>query len=243
MIENNVIRSIKKKIPAPIKKTLKIIRDFCCWDSYHQKTWSQEGEDVILSSSFGKKNDGFYVDVGAHHPFRFSNTYKFYRKGWKGINLDAMPGSMELFNKYRNRDINLEIPVSLESKVLNYHVFNEPALNGFDASLAKQRNEAQNQYRIIKKIPLQTQRLSDILDEYLPPGQEIDFLSVDVEGLDFEVIKSNNWDKYRPKLVLIEILFSTLSELANNELVCFLAAKDYQVYAKSVNTVFFKTLE
>ncbi len=237
------LRSIKERIPFPIKKILMRMRDFYYWDSYHQKTWSQDGEDIILSRFFDEKKSGFYVDVGAHHPFRFSNTYKFYCMGWKGINLDAMPGSMKEFNKHRSRDINLEIPVSLESKILEYYIFNEPALNGFDASLAQQRNEAQNKYKIIKKIPLKTQRLSDILDECLPPGQEIDFLSIDVEGLDFEVIKSNNWDKYRPKMVLVEILFSTLSNLERDALAVFLIDMGYQLYAKSVNTVFFKNAD
>lgn len=61
------------------------------------------------SKSFRKKKIGFYVDVGAHHPMRFSNTYFFYRMGWSGINIDAMPGSMKEFKKYRRRDINLEL--------------------------------------------------------------------------------------------------------------------------------------
>lgn len=241
MLKNHSFKSkIRKFIPIPVKSCLKRIRDFYYLDSYHQKTWSQDAEDIILSRFFWEKKSGFYVDIGAHHPFRFSNTYKFYCMGWKGINLDAMPGSMKEFNKYRNRDINLEIPVSLESKILEYYIFNEPALNSFDASLSQQRNEAQNKYKIINKIPLKTRKLSDILDEYLPPAQEIDFLSVDVEGLDFEVIKSNNWNKYRPKMVLVEIFSSSLSSLEKNELAGFLINKGYHLYAKSVNTVFFR---
>ena len=79
---------------------------------YWLKSYSQEGEDIILARIFGKQQNGFYVDVGAHHPYRFSNTYFFYKRGWKGINIDAMPGSMKIFNKYRPRDKNIEAGIS-----------------------------------------------------------------------------------------------------------------------------------
>lgn len=228
-----------KFIPSSVKNCLRRMRDFYYWDSYHQKIWSQEGEDVILSRFFGAKKNGFYVDVGAHHPCRFSNTYKFYRKGWQGINIDAMPGSMAPFKKYRKLDINLEIPVSLVPKELEYYIFNEPALNGFDATLSQERNKVPNNYKIIKTISLKTQRLSEILSAYLPNNQRIDFLSVDVEGLDFEVIQSNDWNKYRPEMVLVELLSSTLSQLEKDEISLFLSRQGYEIYAKAVNTVFF----
>ena len=67
---------------------------------------------MILRVIFAKQQTGFYVDVGAHHPKRFSNTYFFYKKGWYGINIDATPGIMENFKKMRKRDINLNIGIS-----------------------------------------------------------------------------------------------------------------------------------
>jgi len=71
-------------------------------------SFAQEGEDRVLYRMFQGRfgRPGFYVDVGAHHPTRFSNTYLFYRMGWRGINLDAMPGSMAAFARARPRDIN-----------------------------------------------------------------------------------------------------------------------------------------
>ncbi|MCW5198180.1 hypothetical protein VU06_00335 [Desulfobulbus sp. F3] len=76
-----------------------------------------------------KRKKGFYIDIGAHHPKRFSNTFYFYRQGWHGINIDAMPRSMELFNKIRPRDINIEAAISDEKVELTYYMFDEPALN------------------------------------------------------------------------------------------------------------------
>ena len=231
---NDNLFLFKKSIPKPLKKICRRFVDFFEWDSYYQKSWSQEGEDLILSRVFGSKRTGFYVDVGAHHPFRFSNTYKFYKMGWRGINIDASPGSMETFKKHRKRDINLEIPVGLELKPLNFYIFNEPALNSFDKIISLKRNNAQNDNKIIKTIPLESRKLSDILEEYLPPGQEIDFLSVDAEGLDFEVLKSNDWHQFSPSIVLVEILPGKHSTIEN-----FMLNQGYMFYAKSGNTVFY----
>ena len=113
-------------------------------DGYALKSYSQEGEDMILRRLFEKQQTGFYVDVGAHHPKRFSNTYFFYKKGWRGINIDAMPDSMIPFNKIRPRDINIEKPVSDKKQVLTYYAFNEPALNGFSKELSDTRSNKNN---------------------------------------------------------------------------------------------------
>jgi FkbM family methyltransferase len=206
---------------------------------YHNFSYSQEGEDMILSRFFGSKTHGFYVDIGAHHPQRFSNTYYFYLQGWRGINIDPLPGSMEAFNKTRPNDINLEVPISDSNQVLTYYQFNDPALNGFSDEISKERDGLDG-YKIISTKELRTYRLDEILDKYLPINQEIDFLSVDVEGLDLQVLKSNNWQKYRPKMVLAEELNrSSLCLAAESKLDSFMDEQDYQLYAKAVNTLFF----
>lgn len=211
------------------------------YDGYATKSYSQEGEDMILRRIFEeKKTVGFYVDVGAHHPKRFSNTYFLYKKGWVGINIDAMPGSMALFKKMRPRDINLEIAISDKKQVLTYYVFNEPALNGFSQTLSAERDR-KGIYRIIDEIKLETSTLAEVLDTHLPIDIGIDFLSVDVEGLDLQVLKSNNWNKYKPKVILVESLSlrSSLSKLCDCEVCEFLINNDYYLFAKTVNTLFF----
>ena len=223
-----------------IRNIFRRVRDFYHWDMFYQKSWSQEGEDVILSRYFeGIKTNGFYVDVGAHHPLRFSNTYKLYKKGWHGINIDAMPDSMDLFKRLRPRDINIEKAISDSKQILTYYAFNEPALNGFSPELAKLYQE-QGKYHILFKKDLETSTLEEILDQYLPQGQKIDFLSIDVEGLDFAILKSNNWRKYKPEIILIEILRKTLDEILDNEVTIFLKQLGYSIDAKCMNTVIFK---
>ncbi|MFN2202562.1 MAG: FkbM family methyltransferase, partial [Caldilineaceae bacterium] len=158
---------------------------------------------MILRSLLPDKQDGFYVDVGAYQPKRFSNTYHFYQRGWRGINIDATPGAMSLFNKQRSRDTNLEIAVSSEPQNLTFYMFNEPAVNTFDSDLAEERRQP-GKYVMVGQVTIATRRLDDILDEYLPPGQQIDILAIDVEGYDMQVLLSNDWKRYRPSLVLIE---------------------------------------
>ena len=204
--------------------------------------YSQEGEDMVLNRVFGGKNNGFFVDVGAHHPKRFSNTYFFYKSGWRGINIDAMPGSMDAFKRTRPLDTNIEVPVSDTNEVLTYYIFNEPALNGFSKELSDSRNNLRD-YKIIDTKELRTRTLADILDEFLPQGQAIDFLSIDVEGLDFQVLRSNNWDKYQPDIVLVEVLGSTLNQIMTSETTQYMENLGYAIFAKTFNTVFFKKVK
>lgn len=232
-------KKLKRILPKGIRK---IIFDFNnnYLNGYALTSYSQEGEDMILRRIFEKKPIGFYVDVGAHHPKRFSNTYFFYKKGWRGINIDAMPGSMGLFESIRAKDINIERPISVKKQVLTYYAFNEPALNGFSKEISESR-DGLNNYNIEFTKEIETSTLEEVLDEKLPFGQEIDFLSIDVEGLDFDVIKSISFEKYRPRVILIEILGSSLSMLQNDPIYKFLISKNYSLYAKCVNTVFFKS--
>jgi FkbM family methyltransferase len=208
--------------------------------SHHRLAFSQDGEDLVIAELFPGKAEGFYIDVGAHHPQRFSNTYYFYLKGWRGINIDAMPGSMNIFELLRPNDINLEIPISDKLEVLTYYQFDEPALNSFSLPLSQERNN-KTQYKIIGETKLSTQTLASVLDKYLPSGKSIDFLSIDVEGLDYQVLSSNNWDKYQPEVVLIEDLnLQSLSNINNSQVCCFLESKGYILLAKTLRTLIFK---
>lgn len=80
--------------------------------------YSQEGEDLILETFFDEVKNGFFVDIGAYDPIRFSNTYLFYLKGWTGINIDARPESMNDFDEIRPKDINLEIAIGQQEEML-----------------------------------------------------------------------------------------------------------------------------
>lgn len=229
---------IRLLLPDKIIKLLVFIKKEYL-DGYSLKSYSQEGEDMIIRRIFDKQTTGCYVDVGAYHPKRFSNTYFFYKKGWKGINIDAMPRSMKLFKKFRPKDINLEVAISEKTENLIYYMFNEPAFNGFSKELSEVKNSEGN-YHLISERIIKTSTLKEVLDRYLPKRREIDFLSVDAEGFDLNVLKSNNWVKYRPKIVLVESIQSTLEEISNDEIYRYLKGIGYILYAKTANTLIFK---
>jgi FkbM family methyltransferase len=205
--------------------------------------FGQEGEDLIIARFFGEKSEGTYVDIGSHHPFRFSNTAKLYKKGWSGINVDPLPGSKSLFDSTRRRDKNLEVGVGLRASQLTYYAFNEPALNSFSEDVAKRIQSELNDYHLEKEITIDVFTLDSILTEYLEPVRQIDYLNIDVEGLDLEVLQSNNWDRFKPTLISIEIWDSSINSLDENQTHKYLSALGYELYAKTVNTVFYRLTE
>lgn len=235
---NKIKEIIKKIIPIKYRKFFLKMKSIF-FDIYTIKSYSQEGEDIILRRILGeKKTVGFYVDVGAHHPKRFSNTHHFYKKGWRGINIDAKPECMEIFRRVRPRDINLEFALSDKRQTLIYYCFNDSALNGFLKPLSMERNKKE-EYKIIDEIKIETLTLAEVLDTYLPSDTTIDFLSIDVEGLDFQVLTSNDWSKYKPNVVLVEDLNFTFDIPDNSEIYKFLIDKGYHLVAKTMNTLFY----
>lgn len=204
---------------------------------FAQISYSQEGEDLILLRLFDGQHNGFYVDVGAHHPKRFSNTYLFYREGWRGINIDAMPGAMTEFRRLRPRDVNLEVAVAGSPGTMTFYMFNDPALNTCDEHLARERNTGM--YAIVGTQTVQTERLGDILRRELPPDQLIDFLTVDVEGLDAEVLGSNDWEKFRPTYVLTECGPGSVAGVMQDRQYAILTAANYELIAKTALTAFY----
>jgi FkbM family methyltransferase len=202
--------------------------------------YSQHGEDVLLGSFFSLNERGLYVDIGAHHPFRFSNTFLFYKLGWRGINIDAKPGSKALFDRHRPRDINLEVGIAKSVGELRYYMFKESALNTFSVAEAKRLKG--RGHKIEDSIIVETKPLRDILALHLEDKQEIDFFSIDVEGFDLQVLESNDWKRYVPKFVLAEEnRKSSVDEiLLDNPIYEYLHSLGYRLIAKTYNTLVFR---
>lgn len=232
------IRIIRKSLRALIRK----IRHgmFSRWSRI---SFSQECEDLLIIDQLRekKKKKGFYVDVGGLHPMRFSNTYLLYRKGWRGIIIEPNPDAEKLFRKVRPQDIFIPEGVASSSGALEYFRFEEPALNTFDAELARVREQEQGR-RLRDRLSRRISPLSDILDSHLPEGTDIDVMSIDVEGLDEEVLRSNNWQKYRPQWLIVEIDLSNgwIIHLPTNPSLLFLVSMGYQAVIKTGRSVIFK---
>jgi FkbM family methyltransferase len=225
-----------------LKQALRAIRNAVRDPDFRpNRSYGQNGEDLVLDRMLERKKLGFYVDVGAHHPVRFSNTYLFYRRGWRGVNIDALPGSMRLFRRHRPRDINIECGVAAREGTLAYFRFDEPALNTFSEAEAKLKDAPP--YRLIDSVQVRVRPLRDILAESLPPGQAIDFMSIDVEGLDLEVLGSNDWGRFRPAIVLAETLRADVLELRAAPVVRLLAEAGYRPVAKAYDSVYFRRID
>lgn len=219
-----------------IKKQFKISKEYNL-PEYSQISFSQYAEDIVLQS-FLTKSKGFYVDIGAHHPHRFSNTFIFYLKGWNGINVDATPGSMKIFRDIRPRDINIEIGISNQKTNLLFYQFQEPAINTFSKELADIYISRGKQFVNINEI--KTISLEELLDNYLPKNQKIDFLTIDIEGLDEVVLKSNNWNKYKPEFIILELWNDNIESIISTEIYKLLTSLNYRLVAKTLCSLFFK---
>ncbi len=201
---------------------------------------SQFGEDMVVRFLTNDIKNGFYLDIGAHHPVYYSNTYHFYCKGWKGINIDAAPGAMDNFQVLRPRDINLEIllyPEKTEEKI-DFYIFDQSAYNTFDKDMAEKAMSIG--VKLVEKRSLKTSSLQQVLDLYLPKGIDIDLMSIDVEGLDEQILMSNNWEQYKPKIIIFEKHDISVKELENSEIINYLGKYGYTIVAKCGPSVIVK---
>lgn len=208
----------------------------------YSKSYSQDGEDMILKALFEQKKNykGFFVDVGAHHPVRFSNTRYFYKRGWNGINIEPTPSAIGAFNTFRKRDINLNIGVGPTKGNLRFYCFNEPALNSFSKEVSEKIDkDPAKPYHIIKELDIPILPLSEVFEDYLPQGKKIDFLTIDVEGLDFQVLLSNNWDKYKPDVILVEENVD-VDSVKDSPIYNFLKDRGYSFFAKTLRTCIYR---
>lgn len=174
------------------------------FESSFSVTWSQAGEDTALLAVLGKQAQGLYIDIGAHHPSRFSVTRSLYQLGWSGVNVDANPDLMGEFLKARPRDTNLCLAVGLEEKY-SFAVFNEPALSTLEPAW-RDKFISEN-YTVSKIIEVEGRKLRKILDDFAPVTR-IDLLTIDAEGSDLNVLQSLEFEtlgKSRfPKWLLLE---------------------------------------
>jgi len=212
-------------------------RDLICRATGAMLHYGQEAEDVALEQ-MELPEKGFFVDVGAHHPIRFSNTYALYRKGWRGINIDATPGSMNMFRKVRPDDTNIESAVSDGTSPRTFHLFEDAALNTFNEDLAVSYIAAGCLLKEKRDIPQRT--LASILSEHMALATRIDLLSIDVEGSELAVLRSNDWSRYLPDIIVIEDLETSLYSIRESETVTYLSHYSYEPLSKISRSLILK---
>ena len=188
-------------------------------------SYAQNGEDIVLARAFTDTH-GFYVDIGAFDPLEDSVTKLFYDRGWNGINVDPVPEVIERFDRDRPRDVNLQVAVSEESG--EAELWTGPAgLVGhstLDATIAQAHGRDGLAFG---KSTARTVRLEELLDEWVPEGTTIDFLKVDVEGHERAVLASNDWKRWRPRVVVVECVAPYLDGSTHTQWEALLLESEY----------------
>jgi FkbM family methyltransferase len=200
-------------------------------DSKIVQSYSQSAEDLIVDAILMCKPVGVYVDIGANNPNDLNNTKRFYDRGWSGINIEPNPKEFQELLQYRKRDINLNCGVSDIEGSFPFYVLDENMVSTFNKSVAIQM-DIERGNKIVHIINLPVLRLDTMLDNDLD-GRHIDFMSIDVEGNEVNVLRSNNWVKYRPKVIIIETCYNP------GEILSVLLEQQYQlVYRNATNGIF-----
>jgi FkbM family methyltransferase len=195
-----------KKIFLKTKLTYKIYLYYNLYirhKSYLKRTqYSQWGEDKFINQFFRNKRDGIYLDIGCFHPFMYSNTCLLHKKGWRGINIDINPTSIDLFNIVRPKDTNLCTTINETKKIFEVY-YDEPfsPVNTLDKQFYKNLKNRSNKEK--KKLTVESKSIKEILD-ISKIDENIDFINIDVEGMDYKILKNIDLNKLKPKLISVE---------------------------------------
>jgi FkbM family methyltransferase len=206
------------------------------YTSYGGKLYSQHGDDVIVFQIFKQlgMDKPSYLDVGANDPLYLSNTAIFTKLGSRGINIEANPALINNFYEQRPNDINLNIGVGTKKGILPFYMFDESSgCNTFSLKEAKHFEESFPELKIIKTIELPVTTLTDIINEHWN-GKYPDFIDIDIEGLDYEVLKSCDFSGETPYVILVEIDKADVSEM--NEM---LAEKGFVPYCRMISNMIY----
>jgi FkbM family methyltransferase len=216
-----------------------------------EHTFSSYGEDLILRRIFFSPDrgrvikNGFYVDIGAHHPILASNTYFFYLNGWSGINVEANPAAIDAFERVRPNDINLTFAIGTEVGQVEFYLFGEEGTEYFGSSSTTSPafrdyiESTQNVTARTLRVPSRT--LCSVLDEFYHKDG-IEFLSLDIEGSELTALESNDWEKYRPLVLAIEVyprLGESETELRSGDVIRYVESVGYRWFTTTLYTWFF----
>ncbi len=221
------------------------INNFGKFNMLDKRTTSQAGEDSILAYivavlgiPFDKCN---YIDLGANHPKEMNNTYFFYTHGARGILVEANPQLIPALRLYRNRDIILNNCVDAKSgDFVDFYILNVDGLSTSNVDSVNEVIELNSSVNVKEKVSIETISVNDIIERYLKDCPVI--LSVDIEGKDMEVLSSINFNKYRPLIIIVEMIeYSTQLMVGqkNENILNLMKDNDYVEFAfTGINSIF-----
>lgn len=203
-------------------------------------SYAQFGEDFIIANIFemlGIANPT-YLDVGAHHPLNCSNTALLYARGSRGLNVEANPNLIAAFQALRPDDVNLHLGVGLTSGVLDFFMIDAwSGRNTFDRATAEAFVRAHPAFQISRVIPVPVMTLSDIVSQHCA-GRFPDFLSIDVEGLDYDILAATAFDSDRPSVICAELV-SGGDRSDSERMIALLTERGFLPYVRTVGNIIF----
>jgi FkbM family methyltransferase len=199
-------------------------------------SFSNYGEDLVLSRMFKLPQAGFYVDVGANHPIVASNTFRLDLMGWSGVAFEPNPDLARLYPRLRPACRVVERAVGEARASLEFIRFNVDQCDTFDPELARMAR-ARGMVEIGREM-IEVERLDVLLAEHVGE-REVDVMSIDVEGFDLQVLRSNDWARWTPAILLVEDHLPFGARFDDSEIARFLSQKGYAVAARVHFTTFF----
>jgi FkbM family methyltransferase len=176
--------------------------------AFGHTTYAQHGEDLIIMNVFHRLGieQPSFIDIGAHHPLNISNTALLYARGSRGINIEANPDLIGDFYRLRSEDINLNVGVGPVRGVLPfYRIDAQSGRNSFDLDTVEAFVAAYPAFKIRDSLEIQVLPLSEIIETHAD-GRYPNFLSIDVEGLDYAILESADFSQSRPDLICVEVV-------------------------------------
>lgn len=216
---------------------LKLLRKI--FSSFYVESYTTLGEDKILEQFININSPGFFVDVGSNDPVKFSNTFKLYKAGWKGINIDGNEALIRKARKIRPNDISIHAYVSDTIQETVFIKF----LNNTVSTLQEDHAEYwEERSEIEERVKVKTVTLQELLEQSNAPS-EFELLSIDVEGHDLKVLKSIDLSRYSPQLIIIEMINFNFSDPGSEPLVAYLTKHKYELRAFNGLNAFFNKVK
>ncbi len=200
-----------------------------------RKSYGFEFEDITINKYLKNIKKGFYVDIGAFNPIRGSNTYLLFKKGWSGINVDADENSIKIFNILRRKDYNFNYAIS-SSKKKELKLYYEKNSSGVKTTVTKFRDLTLKKFKF-KKVKVST--FKNLIKKTKYYKKRIDFLNIDCEGNDFDVLKSVNIKTYKPKIICIEINVLLKKSVKKSSIYKYLYKNNYELRKSFLNSHIF----
>jgi FkbM family methyltransferase len=187
-------------------------------------TYTQNLEDFHLWQALGPKTSGFYIDVGAGHPIADNVSFWFYERGWRGICVEPQPDLVAAYGYIRPRDTVFAGLVGRQSGEVDFHMVDR--LHGFSTTVEKHAQGAGQFGADYKTVRMPIVTMAELCERN--GVTEIDFLKIDVEGAEADVLMGNDWKKYRPKVIVAEAILPGSGEPAWGEWEPYVLAQGYE---------------